>query len=110
VNAFGMLFAEAVLDTDGMLEEMIAKQKDGKKFVIDELTNKGYKVVVGEGNFFFVKPHTDAEAVMKKMKDEKRILIKTYSGIADMGTCLRVSTGERSAMQRFLDGLEDCDK
>lgn len=110
VNAFGMLFAEEILNTEGMLDEMIAKQADGKKFVIEELKSRGYEVIAGEGNFIFVKPHTDAETVMKRMKEEQKILIKTYAGISDMGTCLRVSTGERSAMQRFLDGLEAVDK
>ena len=110
VNAFGMLFAEAVIDREGMLDEMIAKQKDGKQYVIDELTRLGYTVSSGEGNFIFVKTNTDATDVMNRMKEEKKILIKTYSGIAGMGKCLRVSTGERAAMQQFIEGLLDVDK
>ena len=110
VNAFGMLFAEEIMDTPGMLDEMIARFNEGKKYVVDELTAKGYPVIIGEGNFFFVKPKTDAVTVMNRMKDEQKILIKTYSGIADMGTCLRVSIGERPAMERFLEGLEAVDK
>lgn len=110
VNAFGMLFAEAILDKEGMLEEMIRKQKEGKKFVIEELEKNGYKVLAGEGNFIFVQPKTDATEVMDRMKSEKKILIKTYPGIPDMGTCLRVSTGEKAAMEMFLEGLFDVDK
>ena len=110
INAFGMLFAESIIDKEGMLDEMIAKQDDGKAFVLDELAARGYKLIYGEGNFFFVKPKTDAVKVMERMKEEQKILIKTYDGIPGMGTCLRVSTGERSAMQRFLDGLEAVDK
>ena len=109
VNAFGMLFAEAVMDKEGMLDEMIAKQADGKKFVVDQLRERGYEVIAGEGNFIFVKTKKDAEEIMNRMKSEKKILIKTYSGIADMGKCLRVSTGERKAMQQFLDALDDLD-
>ena len=110
VNAFGMLFAEAVIDKEGMLDEMIAKQKEGKKFVIEELQKRGYPVIYGEGNFIFVKPKTDAATVMKRMKEEQQILIKTYSGIADFGDCLRVSTGRKEAMEQFLAGLEAVDK
>lgn len=109
INAFGMLFAEAVIDKEGMLDKMIEKQLDGKHFVLEELTKRGYKTIAGEGNFFFVKPKKDAKEVMNRMKEEQKILIKTYSGIADMGLCLRVSTGERAAMQRFLDGLDAVD-
>lgn len=110
VNAFGMLFAEAVIDKEGMLDEMIKKQKDGKSFVVGELEKNSYTVMAGEGNFIFVKPKTDAATVMNRMKSEKKILIKTYAGIPGMGTCLRVSTGERAAMQQFLEGLYDVDK
>lgn len=112
VNAFGMLFAEAVLDTPGMLDEMIKKQKDGKQFVIDELTKRGYHLSYGEGNYIFVKPKTDAETVMNRMKDEKKILIKTYdlSNYGYDGKYLRVSTGEIAAMQQFLEGLDEVDK
>ena len=110
VNAFGMLFAEAIIEKEGMLEEMIAKQKDGKEYVTEELRKNGYKVISGEGNFIFVKPKTDATEVMNKMKAEKKILIKTYPGIADLGKCLRVSTGERSAMKRFLEALYEIDR
>ena len=112
VNAFGMLFAEAVLDTPGMLDAMIKKQKDGKQFVIDELTKRGYQLSYGEGNYIFVKPKTNAKTVMNRMKDEKKILIKTY-GLKPYGfdgDYLRVSTGEIAAMQQFLDGLEEVDK
>ena len=112
VNAFGMLFAEAVLDTEGMLDDMIRIQKEGKQFVIDELTKKGYHLSYGEGNYIFVKPKTDAETVMNRMKDEKKILIKTYDlgNYGYDGKYLRVSTGERAAMEQFLAGLEEIDK
>lgn len=110
VNAFGMLFAEAILDTPGMLENMIAKQREGKMFVISELEKRGYATIHGEGNFIFVKPKTDAAEVMRKLKEEQKILVKTYSGIAELGTCLRVSTGTLPAMERFLKGLEEVDK
>ena len=110
VNAFGMLFAEAIMDKEGMLDEMIKKQADGKQYVVSELKNRGYQVIAGEGNFIFIKPKSDAAEVMKRMKNEQKILIKTYPDIAGLGTCLRVSTGERSAMEQFLDSLELVDR
>ena len=44
------------------------------------------------------------------MKEEKRILIKSYSGIGVLGKCLRVSTGEKGIMQKFLAAIDDLDK
>ena len=105
-----MLFAEAIMDKEGMLDEMIKKQADGKQYVVSELKNRGYQVIAGEGNFIFIKPKSDAAEVMKRMKNEQKILIKTYPDIAGLGTCLRVSTGERSAMEQFLDSLDLVDR
>ena len=39
------------------------------------------------------------------MKDEKKILIKSYKGVGDMGDCLRVTTGSKKHMKMFVDAL-----
>ena len=109
VNAFAMKFAEKIIKTDGMIDALVEKQLDGKQFLIDELEKKGYKVNAGEGNFIFIKPKTNATDVMNKLKAEKKILVKTYEGVGEMGLCLRVSTGERELMKIFIDALEEVD-
>lgn len=110
VNAFSMKFAEKILDTDGMLDGMIARQKEGKKFLTDSLSEHGYEFNAQEGNFIFIKPNTDADIVVKRMKEEKKILIKSYSGIGMLGNCLRVSTGEKEYMERFTRALYEVDR
>ncbi|MGN0681971.1 MAG: pyridoxal phosphate-dependent aminotransferase [Candidatus Fimisoma sp.] len=110
VNAFGMRFAQAILEKEGMVDWLVEKQLDGKNYVVDKLTENGYIVNAKEGNFIFVKTKTDAETVKRRLKDEKKILVKTYAGISDMGTCLRVSTGERQAMEQFLNALFEVDR
>lgn len=109
VNAFAMRFARAVLEKEGMLADLIRLQREGKQYLIDSLTENGYALHVGEGNFAFIKPKTDAEEVVRRMKEEK-ILIKTYAGVGRLGTCLRVTTGEKQYMQRFLDALYRLDR
>lgn len=110
VNAFAMKFAGEIIRTKGMIEDLIHKQKDGKKFLVGELEDKGYNFHAGEGNFIFIKPRTDAEILTHKMKSEKKILIKTYSGIGQSGKLLRVTTGERKYMQEFLNALFELDR
>jgi histidinol-phosphate aminotransferase len=44
------------------------------------------------------------------MKQEKKILIKSYSEIGTLGKCLRVTTGEKIYMEKFLEALLDIDK
>ncbi len=110
VNAFGMKFAEAIIDTDGMIDALVAKQLEGKQYLVDALRERGYKVNAKEGNFIFIEPKTDAAEVVRRMKEEKKFLIKMYNGIGDLKNCLRVSTGEKAIMERFVAALEEVDK
>lgn len=109
INAFGMAFAEAILDAPGMLQSMIDIQLQGKKYLVDKLCKMGYEVNAKEGNFIFVKPKTDADVLVDRMKNEKRILIKSYKGIGCLGKCLRVSTGPQEVMEKFVNALTELD-
>ncbi len=109
-NAFAMRFAQRIMETDGMLDEMISRQLEGKKYLINSLIMQGYKIYAGEGNFIFLKPkHADTNLLVQRMKNEKKILIKTYDGIGVLGKCLRVTTGEKKFMECFLDALAALD-
>lgn len=107
---FAMAFAQAIIEKDGMLEELVNKQLEGKQYLIDTLIEKGYLVNAKEGNFIFIKPkHLPASEIVKKMKIEKKILIKVYKNVPGLGDCLRGSTGEKEIMDIFIDALEDID-
>ncbi len=43
------------------------------------------------------------------MKTEKRILIKSYKGIGILGNCLRISTGPKEVMEKFIDAMIELD-
>lgn len=110
-NAVAMLFAQKIIETPGMLDYLINIQLTGKRYVVDELKKSGYEVNSQEGNFIFIKPRKiDADVIADRMKNEKKILIKSYSGIGSMDKCLRVTTGAQEYMKVFLDALADVDK
>lgn len=110
INVFGMAFANAILDTPGMLQSLIENQLQGKKYLVDKLREMGYEVNAKEGNFIFVKPMTDADTLVARMKSEKRILIKSYKGIGCLGNCLRISTGPIGVMEKFVQAMAELDK
>lgn len=110
INAFAVKFAKAVIETDGMIDELIELQREGKQYLIETLVKCGYKYYAQEGNFVFIKPRTEMEKVMKKLKEKKHILVKSYTGIGGMGDCLRVTTGARQYMEQFMDALCEIDK
>lgn len=110
VNAFSMKFAQSIIETPGMIEELRNRQLEGKQYLIKQLTLNDYEFNAGGGNFMFIKPKTNADDIVKKMKEEKNILIKKYSGIGILGNCLRVTTGEKITMEIFVKALLELDK
>jgi histidinol-phosphate aminotransferase len=109
-NAFAMRFAEAVITTPGMLDSLIENFIEGRKYLIDWLDKHNYAHKGEAGNFIFIKPKTDAQTIVERMKAEKMILIKTYSGVGEFGNCLRVSIGEKKYMEQFTSALEEIDR
>ena len=109
-NAFAMKFAEAIIKEPGLLDSLINKFKEGRKYLIDSLDANGYKHKGEAGNFIFIKTKTDADVIVRRMKAEKKILIKSYPNVGDFGTCLRVSIGEKQYMEKFIEALIELDK
>ncbi|HCF15493.1 MAG TPA: histidinol-phosphate aminotransferase [Eubacterium sp.] len=109
-NAFAMLFAEKILTTPGMLDSLIEKFNEGRKFLVDTLDSNGYRHKGEAGNFIFIETKTDAKKIVDRMKTEKKILIKSYDNVGEFGTCLRVSIGEKKYMQQFTEALFEIDK
>ena len=109
-NMFAMQFAEAIITTPGMVEKLIENFKEGRAYLLDSLNSHGYRFKGDAGNFLFIQPKSNAQRIVDQMKKEKRILIKVYPSVGELGDCLRVSIGERKYMQRFIDALLEIDR
>lgn len=109
-NAFALKFAEAVITTPDMLNSLIRNFNEGRVYLVEELDFNGYPHKGDAGNFIFIKPKTEAEAIVERMKSEKKILIKAYSNVGEFGNCLRVTIGEKKYMQQFMEALLELDK
>lgn len=109
-NAFAMKFAEAILTTPGIIEELISKFNEGREYLLSELDRLGYRHKGEAGNFLFIEQKTNAEEVVCRMKIQKGILIKSYKNVGEFGDCLRVSIGEKQYMERFMKALIEVDK
>lgn len=108
-NAFAMKFAEAIIDNPSVLQNLISTFQEGRSFLINELEKNGYEYKGDAGNFIFIKVKTDADKIVMRMKDEKKILIKSYPNVGNFGTCLRVSIGEKKYMEIFIKTLIELD-
>lgn len=109
-NAFALRFAEEILTTPGLLDGLIAKFQEGRQYLINELDSNQYSHKGEAGNFIFIKPKTDAQIIVDRMKSEKKILIKAYPNVGKFGNCLRVSIGEKKYMKHFINALLELDK
>ena len=109
-NAFAMKFAEKIITSPEIVDDLINKFQEGRQYLIMKLDENGYLHKGNAGNFIFIKVKTSADEIVKRMKTEKRILIKSYPNVGDFGTCLRVSIGEKKYMKQFVDALIELDK
>ena len=109
-NAFAMLFAERIISSTGMIDNLITKFNDGRSYLLNRLDETGYRHKGEAGNFLFIEPKTDAKKIVEKMKTEKGILIKEYQNVGEFGNCLRVTIGEKQYMKQFMDALLELDK
>jgi len=110
VNAFAMRFAEEILTTPGILDSLTKNFIAGREYLINWLDEHGYPHKGEAGNYIFIKPKTDAQKIVDRMKEEKKILIKTYPNVGEFGNCLRVTIGEKKYMKQLTDALSELDK
>lgn len=108
-NAFAMKIAEEILQQEGMVDQLVLNFTEGREYLIESLNENGYAHKGEAGNYLFIQPKTDAKTIVHRMKEEKRILIKSYPNVGELGDCLRVSIGEKKYMDRFLEALYDLD-
>lgn len=108
-NAIALLYAERLLDHPEIEKHLIETEKAGREYTLQTLRDKGYECRDCRGNFIFVKPKTVAHEVAKKMEVEHKVLVKTF-GNDLLKKYLRISTGSKEAMQKFLDIFFECDK
>lgn len=109
-NAFAMLFAEEMIKRPELIKQLENDFHEGREYLIKALNKYNYSHQGEEGNFIFIKPKTNPDVIVERMKKEKKILIKSYAGIGSFGKCLRVSIGAKQYMELFVNALLEIDK
>lgn len=107
-NAIALLFAERLLDHPEVEKHLITTEREGRDYALKTLRGHGYECRDCKGNFIFVKPSTDAHEVAKKLETEYKLLVKTF-GNPVLKDVLRISTGSRNAMEKFVELFLKCD-
>ena len=107
-NSIALLFAERLIEHPEVIEGLIKAQQEGKDWCLAELRGHGYWCRDCMGNFIFVKPKHDAHEVAAKLEGQN-VLTHPY-GNPLLKDFLRVSTGSRSAMEKFVAAFLEADR
>ena len=108
VNNVAILFAKEIMQAPGLLEQLRRQWKEGHDYTLQALRAMGYRVCSGYGNYILFFPNRDSKEVIAAMK-EKDVWVRDY-GRGLLKGWIRVSTGDKQSMERFVRALEQADK
>ena len=106
VNSIALLFGERLVERPDIIQNLIKIEKEGKKFLLDELTKRDYWCKDCLGNFMLIQPHREAARVVIELEKNHNVLVHAYSNKL-LKEYIRVSIGSRKAMERFLVAFLD---
>ena len=107
-NSIALLFAERLMDRPDVIDGLIRSQQEGKDWLLAELDKLGYWCRDCLGNFIFIKPKHDAHEVAASL-EKMNVLVHPY-GNQLLKDFIRVSTGSKVAMGKFLEAFKEADK
>ncbi len=109
VNSIALLFGERLLDHPEIEKRLIKIEKEGKAYTLDNLQKHGYNCRDCRGNFIFVESHTSAREMEQRLRDEKKVLVKSFDNQM-LSKFLRISVGSVAAMKKFLEAFYEIDR
>ena len=109
VNAVALLFGEALLDRGDLVENLIETEREGRRYLIERLDESGYEYIAGEANYVLIKTKKKPMYVEDSLRDQK-ILIHKYGEKSLIREYIRVTTGSRKVMERFLEAFFEVDR
>ena len=107
VNAVALKFGEHMMQHTEIIDELMNAEAEGKAYLVEELSKRGYETYTSHGNFVFITPKRPVAEVAQRLRDRK-ILIKTY-GNEFLKNYVRISTGSKKAMKYLLDAFLEAD-
>jgi len=107
VNGFALLFGSEALRRPELIKKMIDIEAEGHRYVVSELRDRGYTVHDAQGNFILFKTKHDAAEVGRRLK-ERDVYVKNH-GDDLLRDWIRINTGSRNAMEKFLEALSEAD-
>jgi histidinol-phosphate aminotransferase len=103
VNTAALVGAREALLDEEYLEKVLNNNRKGKKFLYDSFKELAVAHVLTEANFILFKIGKDAEALCKKLFEEKILL--RWMGAYGLPEHIRVSVGRGAENRRFIEAM-----
>ncbi len=107
-NSVALLFAERLMDRPDIIDGLVKTQQEGKDWLLAELCRQGYWCKDCMGNFIFIKTRRDAHEVSERL-EQMNVLVHPY-GNPLLRDYIRVSTGSKTAMEKFFEAFKEADR
>ncbi len=107
VNSIAILFALEVLSDTSLIDELRAREKEGRIWLTKQLKEAGYRYLSLEGNYVLFYPNKPSAELISELK-KQNIWVRDYSkGI--LKGWIRVSTASRKCMETFWNAFTQLD-
>ncbi len=103
VNMAALIAAKAALTDEEYLKKVLSNNRKGKKFLYNALKDLSIPFVPTEANFVLMKIGDRAEAISKRLFDEK-ILVR-WMGAYNLSDYIRANVGTTGENERFVAAL-----
>lgn len=105
VNGLAVLFAEQVLSSNCILDDMIAKSKKGKDFICKKFADKNITYIPGNANFILIELSSHVDDILNELTSQK-ILVSGGFKQPFLKQYLRVTTASETIMDKFWTTFE----
>lgn len=92
ISSIALVAGSAALDDLDFVKKYVAKVKEGKKYIENELNKLGIKTFPSEANFLIANFGDKCDTIYEKLKEEG-ILVRNRTKYPLLKNCLRISIG-----------------
>lgn len=106
VSGFAVKLGEFIIDNDYLIKQYVKKEKEGRKFLIEELKKMGFEVFPGFANFVLVKIGSEGSRIADFLKSRGILIAANFSSYL-LRDFIRFTTGPKDKMQVLINGLKE---
>jgi len=104
VNTIALAGAKAAIEDVAYLEKVLANNREGKQFIYNAFKKLSIEYVLTEANFILFKYEKNAEALIKRLFEEK--ILARWMNPYGLPDYIRISIGTMEENKRFIEALE----